>query len=392
MYIIYMNIEEFKKAKAEIKEKNFFNNYRGFSKLSYYLSWVGNGFSILFAYFFINNIIQQTITTHTATTAILAGVITVIILLTVELMKRFVFDKLTQNFIIDQFKLLTTESKLLAFISVCLIVTSFYFSLNGAEKYADKTDDISTKTENTIQMFSDTLDKKYAVKTATYDEQNKILFDQNQKLDADLSEYTKQYNNPDISKADARKLKSEITRLSKQKESNLALIDKNESKIKEFTSLKDAEIKEYETKHIGLASKEQEKVSGNPMIFLVFSTVIEFLILFGIYFINYYKVRSVDDFEKKIAKDPKYKLYNLYTEMINVMYKEDTNIGEAIPIKAQITKLLKSNSIDISNKDLDEALRVLTHLNIFKQKGNKKYFNADKNEANALIKTHLKIA
>lgn len=392
MYIIYMNIEEFKKAKAEIKEKNFFNNYRGFSKLSYYLSWVGNGFSILFAYFFINNIIQQTITTHTATTDILAGAITVIILLTVELMKRFVFDKLTQNFIIDQFKLLTTESKLLAFISACLIVTSFYFSLNGAEKYADKTDDISTKTENTIQMFSDTLDKKYAVKTATYDEQNKILFDQNQKLDADLSEYTKQYNNPDISKADARKLKSEITRLSKQKESNLALIDKNESKIKEFTSLKDAEIEEYETKHNGLASKEQEKVSGNPMIFLVFSTVIEFLILFGIYFINYYKVRSVDDFEKKIAKDPKYKLYNLYTEMINVMYKEDTNIGEAIPIKAQITKLLKSNSIDISNKDLDEALRVLTHLNIFKQKGNKKYFNADKNEANALIKTHLKIA
>ena len=392
MYIIYMNIEEFKKAKAEIKEKNFFNNYRGFSKLSYYLSWVGNGFSILFAYFFINNIIQQTITTHTATTDILAGVITVIILLTVELMKRFVFDKLTQNFIIDQFKLATTESRLLFFISICLIVTSFYFSLNGAEKYADKTDDISTKTENTIQMFSDTLDKKYAIKTATYDEQNKILFEQNQKLDADLSEYTKQYNNPDISKADARKLKSEIIRLSKQKESNLALIDKNESKIKEFTTLKDAEIKEYETKHNSLASKEQEKVSGNPMIFLVFSTVIEFLILFGIYFINYYKVRSVDDFEKKIAKDPKYKLYNLYSEMVNVMYKEDTNIGDAIPIKAQITKLLKSNSVDISNKDLDEALRVLTHLNIFKQKGNKKYFNADKNEANTLIKNHLKIA
>jgi hypothetical protein len=386
-----MNIEEFKKAKAEIKEKNFFNNYRGFSKLSYYLSWVGNGFSILFAYFFINNIIQQTITTHTATTDILAGIITVIILLTVELMKRFVFDKLTQNFIIDQFKLLTTESKLLAFISICLIVTSFYFSLNGAEKYADKTDDISTKTENTIQMFSDTLDKKYAIKTATYDEQNKILFEQNQKLDTELSEYSKLYNSPDISKADARKLKSEINRLTKQKEYNQGLIDKNDSKIKEFTSLKDAEIKEYEIKHKGLASKEQEKVSGNPMIFLVFSTVIEFLILFGIYFINYYKVRSVDDFEKKIAKDPKYKLYNLYSEMINVMYKEDTNIGDAIPIKAQITKLLKSNSVDISNKDLDEALRVLTHLNIFKQKGNKKYFSADKNEANELIKKHLKI-
>jgi hypothetical protein len=345
----------------------------------------------LFAYFFINNIIQQTITTHTATTDILAGIITVIILLTVELMKRFVFDKLTQNFIIDQFKLLTTESKLLAFISICLIVTSFYFSLNGAEKYADKTDDISTKTENTIQMFSDTLDKKYAIKTATYDEQNKILFEQNQKLDTELSEYSKLYNSPDISKADARKLKSEINRLTKQKEYNQGLIDKNDSKIKEFTSLKDAEIKEYEIKHKGLASKEQEKVSGNPMIFLVFSTVIEFLILFGIYFINYYKVRSVDDFEKKIAKDPKYKLYNLYSEMINVMYKEDTNIGDAIPIKAQITKLLKSNSVDISNKDLDEALRVLTHLNIFKQKGNKKYFSADKNEANELIKKHLKI-
>jgi hypothetical protein len=386
-----MNIEEFKKAKTELKEKNFFNNYKGFSKLAVFLSWVGNLFSILFAYFFINKIINETITEQTTTTLIITGICTVIILFTVELMKRFVFDKFTQNYIMDKYRFETNETKILAFISLCLVVTSFYFSLNGAEKYADRTDDISTNTEQTIQAYSDTLNKTYALKTANIDSQNKTLFDQNIILDTELAKLSTLCNS-DISKTEVKKVKSEINRISKQKESNISIIDKNDIKLKEFDDLKKKDISDFESKNKLSASVQTEKVSGNPMIFLIFSTVIEFLILFGIFFINYYKVRSVEDFEKKIAKDPKYKAYNLYSEMINIMFKEDTNVNDAIPIKAQILKLLKSNNVDASPKELDEALRVMTLIGCFKQRGNKKIFNTDKSEALTLIKNHLKIS
>jgi len=99
-----MKHEDFKKLKTNIQEKNFFNNYKVFSKLSNFLSYVGNLFSILFAYFFLYEIASSAVLEPTPTIMglVMGGVI--LVLFTVELSKRFVFDKFSQSFIKDKFK------------------------------------------------------------------------------------------------------------------------------------------------------------------------------------------------------------------------------------------------------------------------------------------------
>ena len=143
-----MKHEEYKKLKSAIQEKNFFNNYRIFSKLSFFLSYVGNLFSIIFAFFFLNNIAMSAVLEPTPMVINIVFIAVVMILVMVEVSKRFVFDKFSQSAINDKFTFKTRESKILGGVSLILIALSFYFSLNGAEQYSDKDDRQKKNVEN----------------------------------------------------------------------------------------------------------------------------------------------------------------------------------------------------------------------------------------------------
>jgi hypothetical protein len=386
-----MKFEDFKKLKTKINEKNFFNNYRGFSKLSHLLSYVGNGFSILFAYFFIFEVIISTVSEPSPAVEKLVMVISVIILTTLELMKRFVFDKFTQLGIKEKFTFKEKESVILGFICAGLIATSFYFSIHGAEKYADKKDSIKQSVDVQVNAFSDSLNKKYENKIVDLENQNKTLFETNQGYEARLSTLSAQYNDGTLSNSELRRVKNEMSQIRKDRELNTQLIEKNESKIKEVKGEKESEITRFETKKSQNADKKIEDTSSNPLIFLIFSTVIEFLILFGIWFINYYEIRSVEEYERLINKDPKYKAYNNWTEFINIIFKQDCRIGDVLPYKAEMLKVFKSNNIDMNNKEYDDLIKVFVHLGILKSKGNKKAIAINKEDAMELIKSHLKV-
>jgi hypothetical protein len=386
-----MKFEDFKNLKNEIKDKNFFTNYQGFSKLCYFLSYVGNAFSILFAYFFINEIIMSTVLEPTPSIEKICIGVSIIILITLELVKRFMFDKFSQSAIKEKFRFKEKESVILGLICTGLIVTSFYFSLNGAEKYADKSDDIKQNVDVQVTTYADSLNKKYDVKITDLEGQNKTLFETNQGYESRLTALSNQYNDGTLSASDLRRVRTEMNQIRKDKEINTEYIEKNETKIKEIKTEKDAEVTKFESKKAENASKTIEKTSQNPFIFLVFSTVIEFIILFGIWFINYYKVRSVEDYEKLIGKDPKYKTFNNWNLFLDVIYKPDTKIGDVLPYKVEIMKILKSNGIDLSTKELDDMMKIFTHISILKPKGNKKAIALSKEDAFEAVKNHLKV-
>jgi hypothetical protein len=386
-----MKFEDFKKLKNKINEKNFFNNYRGFSKLSHFLSYVGNLFSIIFAYIFIYELIMTTILEPTPLIENVAISASILILITLELMKRFVFDKFTQSIIKDKFRFVEKETILLALISIGLIATSFYFSLSGAHRYADKKDDITQTVDIQVGVYSDTINKKYESKIIDLENQNKTLFTTNQGYELRLATLSNQYNDGTLSNIELRRIKDEMSQLRKDRENNILLIDKNESKIKDIKTERDDDITKFETKKSKNAEKQIEDTSNNPIIFLIFSTVIEFMILFGIWFINYYEIRSVEEYEKLINKDPKFKSYNSWLEFINVIYKQDTRIGDVLPFKIEMLKIIKSNSIDMSPKEYDDLIKIFLHLGILKAKGNKKAIGLNKEDALILIKEHLKV-
>ena len=223
------------------------------------------------------------------------------------------------------------------------------------------------------------------------EKQNAILFETNQGYETKLSTLSTQYNDGTLSNSDLKRLKIEMNQIRKDKESNTLNIDKNESKIKDIKIEKESEITKFESKKSDVASKSIEKSSDNPFIFLVFSTIIEFVILFGIWFINYYKIRSVEDYENLISKDSKYKSFNNWIEFVNMIYSNDTKIGDYIPFKTEIVKLVKSNNIDLSPKELDELLKIFVHIKILKAKGSRKSIAMTKNDAIDNIKNHFKI-
>lgn len=386
-----MNFEVFKKLKNEIKDKNFYNNYKGFSSLSYFISYIGNAFSILFAYFYVNNIISSTVLTPTPTVSLLIVIASITILLMLELIKRFIFDKFSQSFIFDKLKFQNNETIILGIVSVMLIATSFYLSLNGAHKFADRKDDIKMNADNEINIYSDSLNKKYDVKINEFENQNKTLFLTNQGYEERISNLSKQYNDGTLSGSDLRRVKQEMNDVRKDKDVNNVLVEKNDSRIKELKTEKELELKKFGDKKLEYANKTVDKTSSNPMIFFIFSTVIELLILFGIWFINYFKIRSVGDYERLITKDPKYKMFNIFNEFINIIYKTDTKIGDLLPFKNELIKILKANSLDLNNKELDDILRILTHNGVLKAKGNKKSIGMIKEDAIEIIKNHLKV-
>lgn len=390
-----MKHEDFEKLKSNVSEKTFYNNYKGFSKLSKFLSYVGNLFSILFAYFFLIEIASAALIEPTSTTInlVILGVLSVLVM--VELSKRFIFDKFSQSFIKEKFKLKNSEAKVLGFLSLGLIAISFYFSLNGAQQYADKDDALKQNVEYNVSEYKDSLTNIYSEKISRLENINSTLYKANNTYDSTIS----LYESKDLElgtdswkdRQEKNRIKSILTEKKNDKKENLNSIAKNEKKIQDIIKDRDSEISEYE---LGLSKKVDntiEKNSSNPIIFVIFSTIIELIILFGVYFINYFEVRSLQEYEEKIKKDPRYKQFSLWNGLISILYSSGVQLGDTLPYKTEMMKLFKANAFDISTKEFDDALRMFTHLDILKKKGNKKAITMTENESREKIRTHFNI-
>lgn len=390
-----MRHEDYKNLKEEVKNKDFFNGYAVFSNLAYYLSFVGNFFSIFLAYFFINNVITQTILDGQESSVTISLIISLIILLSVEAFKRFVFDKFSMEIIKQKFKFKGSEVTILSFFSACLIFASFYLSLNGAKEYANKDREIQATTEQAIDTYTDSLNVKYDKKTVLYEEEINKLRDANLSYDERLKMLDNKDENLSNDTWQDRQEKNRINDERKQirndKDRNIKQIDKLEAKINIVKGEKESELAKFEKKQLSKADDKIEENADNPIRFLVFSTIIEFVILFGIYFINYYKVRSLEEYEHLVAKDPKYKMFNQWNELITLLYNKGTRLGDTLPYKTEMMKLIKANALDFSQKELDDALKVFTHVGILKKKGNKKAISLGEEDSRELIKEHFKI-
>ena len=73
------------------------------------------------------------------------------------------------------------------------------------------------------------------------------------------------------------------------------------------------------------------------MAFILISSLIELIILAGVYFNEYYKFRSYKEFRDRLEKDPNYQKWMLYDQMLNIIYTEDTKMNQKLPGNKGIT-------------------------------------------------------
>jgi len=374
-----MKITEFKKLEESVKEQDFNKSFKNINKVMFFLSIFGHFASIFLAYFLISKILTGAITDN----PILVGIASIILLGGLELLKREIFDKFSLQQI--KYKSITKPDVLpLMIVSLVIVSISFYASIKGAQEFSSKSKEIDTKVESSVQVYEDSLKRMEKIET----EKLKTRIDQiDLKIDDKDKEQTELQNSSELNrqgKTRIKDLRNQIKDLTIEKNSLKTDIDSLEKKTERKITLYK---KQEESK--GLEKKTENE--DNSFFFVIISTLIELVILFGVYFNEYYKFRSYSDFKSKIEKDDNYQKWHNYNSLLEILFNQDTKINDKLPSMKVISDLCKVNGNIFLNKDLTTAFKLFGTLGIIRAGGSTKYIAKSKDTAVELLRKHFNI-
>jgi hypothetical protein len=362
-----MKYDEYKKLEHTITNQNFNQNYKTINIVLIILSYFGHIASIFLAYFMLTKVIEGAMTGN----IVIAGISSVILLFGLELLKRNMFDRFSISYL--KLKGLTKEVLPLFFISLSIISLSFYASIKGAAEFSSKSVEIEVKGKETIKTYNDSL-------TKVYGDEIKGLEDSFKSKDETLT------NLQNLALTQ---------RLSKDQRTTISDLSTQKKEIQQQVSDKKTElatkIKEHETGVTTEAAGKKEDNSKNSIMFIIISTLIELTILAGVFFNEYYKFRSYNEFRDKIEKDPNYQKWLLYDEMLKVIFTEDTKVNQKLPSNKAIIDMCKASDIIVLPKDVINFVKVIANLNIIKVSGSAKYFGKQREMAFETLRKHFNI-
>lgn len=362
-----MTYNEYKKLEHVITNQNFNQNYKTINIVLIILSYFGHIASIFLAYFMLSKVIEGAMTNN----IIIAGASSIILLGGLELLKRNMFDRFTISFL--RLKGITKDVLPLFFISLLIISISFYSSIKGAGEFSSKSDEIELKGNETIKIYNDSL-------TKIYNGQINGLEENFKSKDELLNNLQTLATTQKLSK-DQRTTISDLS--TQKKDIQKQVTDKkNELNIK---------LKEHDASVKIEADSKKEDNNKNSLMFVIISSLIELTILAGIFFNEYYKFRSYNEFRDKIEKDPNYQKWLLYDEILNVIFTEDTKVNQKLPSNKAIIDMTKAADIIVLPKDVVNFTKVMSNLNIIKVSGPAKYFSKPRDIAFESLRKHFNI-
>ena len=373
-----MKINEFKKLEEKINGQNFNQGYKNINVVMLLLSIFGHFASIFLAYFALSKVLGGVIENN----PVVVLIASVVMLSGLELLKRDIFDKFSVQYL--KVKAFTKDVLPLFILSVAIIGVSFYASIHGAQEFSSKSDVIEKDKKETIVQFSDSLTKVYDVKIAQIDVEIKSDKD---KIDTKDKEQT----DLEAIQPPTRSAKQRIKDLKDEKTVLREDITKLEGDVNVVKQELATKIKEHETE-VGAESEDKKKDnSSNSLAFVLISTLIELIILAGVYFNEYYKFRSYREFRDKIEKDPNYQKWMLYDQVLEVIYTEDTKMNQKLPSNKGIIDMCKVSDIIVLPKDITNFLKVMSGLGIIKVSGSSRYINKQRDLSFDILRKHFNI-
>jgi len=374
-----MKLNEFKKLEESIKEQDFSKSFKNINKVMFYLSIFGHVASIFLAYFLVSKILAGAITDN----PVLVSISTVILLGGLELLKREIFDK----FSLQQIKYGSIKNKdvmPLMVVSMIIVSISFYSSVRGAKEFSSKSKQIDTQVQIDVKKYEDSVNKVYLEKI-TKDESK--IEENTKKFDEKDKEQTLLASNIKLTPQMRSRVMDLKTQMASIKDENDVLKKEIESIKKENTQV----IKDYETKVKTEGQGKKEENQNNSLAFVLISTLIELIILTGVYFNEYYKYRSYTDFKQKIDKDPNFQKWYNYNSILEIIYPNNYKLNDKLPSGKSIADLAKVNGIILLPKDITDLFKLFTSLGILKSGGSNKYLAISKETAQELLKNHYNI-
>jgi heme/copper-type cytochrome/quinol oxidase subunit 3 len=372
-----MKIDEYKKLEQKITGYNFNQSYKNINMIMTILSYFGNFASIFLAYFFMSQIISGPMPDN----PVAVFIASIVILAGIELLKRDIFDKFSIQYLKE--KSLNKAMPLLIG-SLLLIFASFYSSLNGAKEFSSKSSELDNTKKELLSSYRDSLSGLYNPKVMDIENEIKIVKDEIKKKDKEQTDLESQ-------QPLSRQQRARVSDLKNEKNILRADIDKLEGDIILVKEELDNKLKEKEIELSQDIDTKKQDNSKNSLMFVILSTLIEFIILFGVYFNQYYRFRSYKEFRNKIEKDPNYQKWLLYDQMLSILFTDETKINQKLPSNKSLIEMCKVNDIIVLQRDVSDFLKAMNGLNIIKQSGSSRYFNKTKDMAQEILRKNFNI-
>jgi hypothetical protein len=379
-----MKISEFDKLEKKINGQNFHESYKTINKVMIGLSYFGHLASIFLAFFMLSNILFGVMENK----PVVWGV-TIIVLSAIELLKRDVFHKFSILYL--KLKAFTKDVLPLFFLSITIIGISFYSSIKGAGEYASKGEKIESDFADLDKRYEDSITKAFQPRIDAVEEQKAtkekaltILYDQQSQLNnLGLS--------GELTSAQKKLLKSIPSQIKSLEAENKPFIDQKNEEINGIEKERDEIIKKHHEESKKQSGKKKEDNSKNSVAFVIFSTLIEISILAGVYFGDYYDVRSYREKKEKIEKDPNFIKWKLYSQLLDIIYTEDTKMNQKLPPIKSIIEMCKMSDIIVLQKDVSDFLKIMATVGIVKVSGSTRYISKQRDAAFEALKKHYNI-
>jgi hypothetical protein len=372
-----MKINEFKDLEKKINGINFNQSYKNINIIMTVLSYFGNLASIFLAYFFMSKIIAGGIENQIA-----VFISSVIILSGIELLKRDIFDKFSVQYLKE--KKLAKSVLPLAIISLLLIGSSFYLSINGAHDFSNKSEKIEMAKDTTLQIYSDSLTKVYGEKIKS--KENEIAT-----IKLQITNKDKEQTDLESTQPLSRQQRQRVADLKNEKETLRGDVSKYEAEITTLKTEKDSIVKKKESELLSKTNNKKQDSDKNSFLFVIISTIVELAILAGVYFNQYYRFRSYREYRERIERDPNFQKFMLYEQILDVIYPEDTKMNQKLPSNKVIIDMCKLNDMIVLNKDITDFLKVLSTLGVIKVSGSAKYINKQRDVSFDILRKHFNI-
>lgn len=376
-----MKIKDFDKLEKRLNGQNFHESYGNINRVMTGLSYFGHVASIFLAFFMLSKILLGVMDNKAV-----VYVVTVIILSAVELLKRDIFHKFSVLYL--KLKTFGKDVLPLFLLSVTIIGISFYSSIKGASEYSSKSEKIDNEAKNTIDKYSDSLTKVYEKEIVAIEDEIKYEKESFKSKDQLLS--TLQAKSAEEGRL-SKDQRATIADLGAQKKELDDKVDAKEEKIKAKKKERDTQIEVYRKEVEKNSKGKKEDNSKNSIAFIIFSTLIEISILAGVYFNDYYDVRSYREKRNQLEKDPNFQKWKLYNQILEVIYTEDTKMNQKLPSNKGIIEMCKMNEIIVLPKDVTNFLKTIGTLGIIKVSGSTRYINKVREQAFEILTKHFNV-
>lgn len=373
-----MKINEFKKLEDKINNQNFNQGYKNINAMMFVLSIFGHIASIFLAYFALSKVLSGVIENN----PVVVFFASVILLSGLELLKRDIFDKFSIQYL--KVRAFTKDVLPLFLLSIAIISTSFYASIHGAKEFSSKTEVIEKDKKELVVKITDSITNSYNTKILDIENEIKSVKSKIETKDKEQTEL-------EAIQPPTRSAKQRIKDLKDEKNilrGDITKLESDEAKVKEELSIK---IKAQETEITTETEKKKEGSESNSLAFVLISTLIELIILAGVYFNEYYKFRSYREFRQKIEKDPNYQKWMLYNQILEIIFPEDTKMNQKLPSNKVIADMCRVNEIIVMPKDVINFLKVINNLGIIKTSGSTRFVNKQRDLAFEVLKKHFNV-